>query len=55
MNGYQSSHISDNLILDFAFIMCKMNHFEAHLMISSIVLDSKVLRMAIHFNYFSAK
>ena len=30
----------------------KMNHFEAHLMISSGVLDSKVLRMAIQFEYF---
>ena len=30
-----------------------MNHFEVHLMVSSRVVDSKVLRIAIHFEYFS--
>ena len=30
----------------------KMNHFVAHLMVSSRVLDSKVLRIAIQFQYF---
>ena len=30
----------------------KMNHFEAHLMVSSRVVDSKVLRMAIQFEQF---
>ena len=29
-----------------------MNHFEVHLMISSRAVDSKVLRMAIQFEYF---
>ena len=30
----------------------KMNHFEAQLMVSSRVVNSKVLRMAIQFEYF---
>ena len=29
-----------------------MNHFEVHLMVSSRVVDSKVFRMAIQFEYF---
>ena len=29
-----------------------MNHFESHLMVSSRVVDSKVLEMAIQFEYF---
>ena len=29
-----------------------MNHFEADLMVLSQVVDSKVLRMAIKFEYF---
>ena len=32
-----------------------MNHFEAHLVVSSRVIDSKVLNMAIQFEYFSDK
>ena len=34
------------------FFYIKMNHFEAHLMVLSRVVDSKVLRMAIQFEYF---
>ena len=29
-----------------------MNHFEAHLIVSSRIVDSKVLRMVIQFEYF---
>ena len=29
-----------------------MNHFEVHLIVSSRVVESKVLRMAIQFEYF---
>ena len=29
-----------------------MNHFEAHLMLSSKEVDSKILRMAVQFEYF---
>ena len=29
-----------------------MNHFEAHVMVSSRAVDYKVLRMAIQFEYF---
>ena len=35
--------------------MFKMNHFEAQLMVSSRVVDSKVLRMGIQSEYFSDK
>ena len=33
----------------------KTNHFEAHLMVLSRVVYSKVLRMAIQFEYFSSE
>ena len=33
----------------------KMNHFEGHLMVSSETVDSKVLRMAILFEYMASK
>ena len=42
-----------NKLQIFAFFYIKMNRFEAHLMGSSRVVDSKVLRMVIQFEYFS--
>ena len=36
----------------FCVFYVKMNHFEAHLMVSLRVVDSKVPRMAIQFEYF---
>ena len=47
----------DKPTLDFAgfFFVClfvKINPFEAHLMVSSRVIDSKVLGMAIQFSIF---
>ena len=39
----------------FHIFYVKMKHFEANLMVSSRVADSKVLRMAIQFEYFSDK
>ena len=35
----------------FCILYAKMKHFESHLMVSSRVVDSKVLRMAIQFDY----
>ena len=37
----------------FCVFYTKMNHFEAHLMVSSKIVDSKVLRMAIQISVFS--
>ena len=36
----------------FCILYVRMNHFEVHLMVSWRVVDSKVLRMAIQFEYF---
>ena len=36
----------------FCFFYSKTSHFEAHLIVSSRVVESKVLRMAIQFEYF---
>ena len=36
----------------FCILYVKMNHFEAHVMVSSRAVDSKVLKMAIQFEYF---
>ena len=39
--------------MDFAgFFYVKMNHFEAHMMVSSREVDSKILRVPIQFEYF---
>ena len=38
-----------NQLQIFAFFYVKMNHFEAHLMSSSRVVDSKVLKMVNQF------
>ena len=39
----------------FCIFYVKINYLEMHLMVSSRVIDSKVLRIAIQFEYFSAK
>ena len=36
----------------FCILYVRMNHFEVHLMVSSREVDTKVLRMAIQFEYF---
>ena len=47
-----SNKLEIDQMLILHFLKVKMNQFEAHLMVSSREVDSKVLRMAIQSEYF---
>ena len=46
------AYVSNLRLTNSRFCIFLMNQFLAHLMISSRVVDSKVLRMTIQFEYF---
>ena len=52
MNGLRVSYTLEINQLQMLCFFVKMNHSEAHLMVSSRVVDSKVLKMAIQFELF---